>query len=156
MTDIKKNSEMLQKAQHLCSGREYCVSDIKGKLTTWGADEKTVAEIISALKKERFIDEERYAGAFARDRFKYQKWGKIKITAHMKQKHLPSAVISAGLATIDESEYRRTLLEILSTHHKNIKAKNQFDLKGRLIRHALAKGYESHLVYEMVNDFTGE
>lgn len=156
MTEIKKNDELVSRAQQLCSVREYCVSDIKGKLIAWGADETAIADIISRLQKERFIDEERYAGAFARDRFKYQRWGRVKITAQMKLKHIPSAIITAGLATIDETEYREALREILATHRKNIKAKNQYDLKGRLIRHALAKGYESHLVYDLVNEFVTE
>lgn len=156
MTELKKNEEFLLKAQQLCSAREYCESDIRAKLVSWGADEDGVGKILSDLKKEQFIDEERYAGAFARDRFKYQKWGKVKITAHMKLKHIPSAIISAGIATIDETEYLEALREILATHHKNIKAKNIYDLKGRLIRHALAKGYESNLVYKMVNEIAGE
>jgi regulatory protein len=157
MTEQKKNDELLQRAQQLCSTREYCESDIRGKLVTWGAaDEATIDDIISRLKKEKFIDEERYAGAFARDRFKYQKWGKVKIASHMKQKHIPSGIIAASLATIDEDEYREALKEILTVHRKNIKSKNRFDLKGRLLRHAPTKGYESHLVYEMVNEIAGE
>ena len=123
----------------------------------WGTEDKSAIDvIILRLKEDKFIDEERYAGAFARDRFKYQKWGKIKITAHMKLKHIPSGIIASGLATIDDEEYRQTLKEILSAHRRNIKASNSFDLRGRLLRHALAKGYESHLVYEMVNEIVSE
>jgi regulatory protein len=157
MNEQKKNDELLQRAQQLCSTREYCESDIRGKLVTWGAEDKSTTEgIISRLKEDKFIDEERYAGAFARDRFKYQKWGKVKIASHMKLKHIPSTIIASGLATIDEAEYRETLKEILSAHRRNIKARDSIDLRGRLLRHALAKGFESHLVYEMVNEIARE
>jgi len=157
MEEKNKNDELLAKAQRICSEREYCESDIRNKLESWGeTDEKRVSNIIASLKKEKFIDEERYAGAFARDRFKYQQWGKVKITAQMKLKHIPSAVIASGLSTIDEKEYLETLKEILLRHRKNIKAKNRYDLKGKLLRHALAKGFESHLVYELVNQVAGE
>jgi regulatory protein len=157
MEEKNKKDELLSKAQRICAEREYCESDIRGKLESWGeSDEKIVNGIIESLKKEKFIDEERYAGAFARDRFKYQQWGKVKITAQMRLKHIPSAVIASGLSTIDEKEYMDMLTEILKKHKKNIKAKNRFDLKGKLLRHALAKGYESHLVYEIVNRIAGE
>lgn len=157
MEEKNKKEELLSRAQQLCSAREYCESDIRKKLESWGeADEFLADSIIASLKKDKFIDEERYAGAFARDRFKYQQWGKVKITAQMKLKHIPSSVIAAGLLTIDDEEYRQVLKEILVKHKKNIKAKNQYDLKGRLLRHALAKGYESHLVYEIVSAIAGE
>jgi len=157
MEEKNKNDELLAKAQRICSEREYCESDIRNKLESWGeTDERIVSNIIASLKKEKFIDEERYAGAFARDRFKYQQWGKVKIAAQMKLKHISSAVIASGLSTIDEKEYLQMLKEILLRHRKNIKAKNRYDLKGKLLRHALAKGFESHLVYELVNQVAGE
>jgi regulatory protein len=157
MEEKNKNEELLARAQRICSEREYCESDIRSKLESWGeTDETRVNVIIESLKKEKFIDEERYAGAFARDRFKYQQWGKVKITAQMKLKRIPSAVIAVGLSTIDEKEYIDTLKEILLRHRKNIKAKNRYDLKGKLLRHALAKGFESHLVYEIVSQIAGE
>lgn len=157
MEEKNEKDELLSKAQRICSEREYCESDIRSKLESWGVtDEKVTNAIIASLKKDKFIDEERYAGAFARDRFRYQQWGKVKITAQMKLKHIPPAVIAAGLSTIDEKEYLDMLTEIVQRHRKNIKAKNRYDLKGKLLRHALAKGYESHLVYEIVNTIAGE
>jgi|WetSurMetagenome_2_1015567.scaffolds.fasta_scaffold31300_4 regulatory protein len=157
MEEKSKKEELLSKAQRLCSEREYCESDIRNKLESWGETNENVTDgIIASLKEEKFIDEERYAGAFARDRFKYQQWGRVKITAQMKLKHIPSATIATGLATIDEKEYHEVLKEILLTHRKNVRAKNRYDLKGKLLRHALAKGFESHLVYEMVNEITGD
>lgn len=157
MEEKDKKKELLSRAQRICSEREYCESDIRNKMQAWGeTDDKMAGDIIASLKKDGFIDEMRYAGAFARDRFKYQQWGKVKITAQMKLKHIPASVITAGLETIDEEEYRIVLKDILTRHRKNIKAKNRFDLKGKLLRHALAKGFESHLVYEMVNEIAGE
>ena len=157
MEEKNNTSELLSRAQRICSEREYCESDIRNKIQSWGGDDDNVADaIIASLKKDGFIDEMRYAGAFARDRFKYQQWGKVKIASQMKLKHIPATLIAAGLETIDKDEYLNVLRDILSRHKKNIKAKNRFDLKGKLLRHALAKGFESHLVYEMVNEIAGE
>ncbi len=151
MNEKINNDALAERAKKLCSEREYCESDIKGKLTSWGADEKSVRSVTELLKKEKYIDEDRYAGAFARDRFRYQKWGKVKIAAAMKLKKIPGTIINSALDTIDEREYYDSLKTIITTHRKNVKAKNQYDLRGKLIRHALAKGYESTLVYEMVS-----
>lgn len=156
MDEMKDKEAVLARARQLCATREYCVSDIRSKMASWGTDEHEAEKMIAILKKEKFIDEARYAGAFARDRFRYQKCGKVKIAAAMKLKHIPSDIIAEGMATIDESEYRDALREILAVHRKNIKSKNQYDLRGKLMRHALAKGYESHLVYEMIGDIISE
>lgn len=155
MTGQKNEAELLRQAQNLCSAREYCVSEIRGKLQKWGCnDEKVSGRIISKLIEERFLDEARYCRAFALDHFRYQKWGRIKISAAMKMKHLPSEYISAGLAAIDEDEYIETLKVIITSFRKSVRAKNRYDLRNRLMRHALSKGYESSLIFQALDTLT--
>jgi regulatory protein len=121
-------------------------------LGRWGAtDEATKTEVITRLKEERFIDEARYCSAFARDHFRYNQWGRVKISMMLKAKKISEADISAGLEAIDMDEYLDLLRKIIVTQQKKIKAKNRFDLKGKLLRHALGKGFESHLVYDAIN-----
>lgn len=157
MNDIKREEELLLRAQQLCSGREYCVSDITAKIAQWGEkDEEKIAGIIRKLIAEKYIDENRYCRAFARDHFRYQHWGKVKISAGLRMKKLPAAAIAEGLDAIDNEEYLARLKEILETHNRSVKAKNRYDLKARLLRHALGKGYESHLVYEALNSLFSE
>ena len=157
MSDIKREEELLLRAQQLCSGREYCVSDITAKIARWGEkDEEVTAGIIRKLIAEKFIDEERYCRAFARDHFRYQHWGKVKINAGLRMKKLPVTAIAEGLDAIDNDEYLAKLKEILETHRRSVKAKNRYDMKARLLRHALGKGYESHLVYEVLNSLFSE
>jgi len=152
MDEAKEKKELLQRAQQLCSGREYCVSEISSLLGRWGAtDEAAKTEIIGKLREERFIDEARYCSAFARDHFRYNQWGRVKITMMLKAKKISETDISAGLEAIDMDEYLDLLRKIIVTQQKKIKAKNRFDLKGKLLRHALGKGFESHLVYDAIN-----
>lgn len=152
MDERKEKKELLQRAQQICSVREYCVSDISSLLTRWGAsDETTKNEIIDKLKEDKFIDEARYCSAFARDHFRYNQWGRLKITMALKAKKIPDTDISTGLETIDGDEYLDLLRKIIVTQQKKIKAKNRFDMKGKLLRHALGKGFESHLVYDLIN-----
>jgi len=142
----------LNKAMALCSQREYCISDIRGKLQEWGVAENDAEKIIKMLVMENFINEVRYAEAFVKDKFRYNKWGRVKITAHLRVKSIPSDLIRQALGCIDEEEYVRQLGELVSEHRRSIKARNQFDLKGKLYRYGLSKGYESNLLYDILND----
>ncbi len=158
MDKPKHVEELLQRAQQLCAVKEYCVSEITAKILQWGENDQEIAEtIIGKLITEKFIDEERYCRAFARDHFKYQHWGKVKISAGLRIKRIPAAAIAAGLEAIDSEEYLATLRELLETHRRSVKSKNRYDLKGKLVRYALGKGFESQAVYEAVNSmFTGQ
>jgi regulatory protein len=152
MAENKEKDELLQRAQKICSGREYCISDIRSLLERWGAgDEKTKSRIIEKLIADKFIDEVRYCRAFVRDHFMYSQWGRVKISMSLKSKNIPAAAISSGLEAIDEGDYLALLKKIIEDQKKRIKAKNMYDLKGKLLRHALGKGFESHLVYDVIN-----
>ncbi|MGC1389496.1 MAG: regulatory protein RecX [Bacteroidales bacterium] len=142
----------LDKAMTLCSRREFCGDDIRNKLSLWSIENDDVEKIIEILIRENFINESRYAAAFVRDKFKYNKWGKVKIAAHLGAKKLPSDVIRTALDSIDNEQYIKFLQGLIETHRKSIKAKNQYDLKAKLLRYGLSKGYESSLLYEILND----
>lgn len=157
MDEKNERKELLVRAQRICSGREYCISDIRSLIERWGADsEETKAWVISRLTEDKFIDEQRYCRAFVIDHFRQSQWGKIKITMSLKSKNIPAATIAAGLEAIDEEEYMNLLKKIINDHRRSVKAKNRYDLKGKLLRYALGKGFESNLVYEVINSEPGD
>jgi regulatory protein len=137
----------------LCSQREYCIDDIRSKLQLWGVGEIDNEKIITNLVMENFINEIRYSEAFTKDKFRYNKWGKVKIRANLKMKKIPADVISSALNSIDDELYKKTLEELLTTHRRSVKAKNQYDLKGKLLRYGLSKGFESELLYDILSSF---
>jgi regulatory protein len=152
MTENKLYEASLSKAMMLCSQREYCTDDFRSKLRQWGVSETDIAKIINSLIKENFINEKRYAEAFVRDKFKYNKWGKVKLAAHLKAKQIPSEIVKSALDSIDNELYMKSMKEIVSSHRRSVKAKNQYDLKGKLLRFGLSKGFESNLLYDLLND----
>jgi regulatory protein len=143
----------LSKAMALCSQREYCIDDIRSKLHSWSVGESDIEMIIESLVKENFINENRYSEAYAKDKFRYNKWGKVKIRANLKMKKIPSDVIISALNSINHELYVKTLEELLTAHRRSVKAKNQFDLKGKLLRYGLSKGFESDLLYDILSRF---
>jgi regulatory protein len=148
-TDIYKL--YLSKAMTLCAGREVCSSDVYKKLANWGATDQDAEEIILQLKDEGFIDEKRYSSAFVKDRFRYNKWGKIKIASHLRMKNIPDDIISEALDSINHETYTESIRNILIIHKKGLRAKNKYDLKAKLLRYGLSKGYESYILYDMIN-----
>lgn len=152
MADKERYNILLKKAMAHCAGKECCRSDIRQKLTSWSADEEETEKILNQLMKEKFIDEERYASAFVRDKFKYNKWGRVKTGAALRMKQIPPDIISLALETIDENAYREAIETIISSHRRTVKAKNKYDLKGKLLRYGLSKGFESHLLYDILKE----
>ena len=100
-----EHTYLLNKARKYCSYQERCLADVKTKLNEWKAAEKTVEKIIQTLEKEDFINEERYAIAFALGKLRNNKWGRNKIFYAMTQKQIPEIYIQMGLNEIDEEEY---------------------------------------------------
>lgn len=142
----------LSKAMALCSHREYCTNDIRTKLVSWGLGDEDSEKILNTLIRENFINESRYSEAFVKDKFNYNKWGRVKIASNLKLKSIPPEVIKQALECIDDELYIKSMKEIVFSHRKGIKANNQFDLKGKLLRYGLSKGFESHLLYDILNE----
>jgi regulatory protein len=143
----------LNKAMAQCSNREYCCEDLRNKLTSWGVGNSDSEKIIDILIKENFINESRFAAAFVKDKFNYNKWGKIKIASHLKIKKIPSDIIRTALDSIEYESYIKSLNDLIAVHRRTIKAKNQYELKAKLLRYGLSKGFESSLLYNILNVF---
>ena len=152
MADSPLYKSSLIKAMNLCSRREYCCNDIRKKLLLWGVPDDDVNRIISVLLNENFINELRYASAFVRDKFNYNKWGKVKITAHLKNNKITHEIINSALGSIDNETYIQCLKDLIKNHRRSVKAKNKYDLKAKLMRYAASKGYESSILYDLLND----
>jgi regulatory protein len=152
MSENSLYNTALNKAMSLCSGREYCIEDIAAKLQSWNVTKTASEKIIASLLKENFINEQRYAEAFTRDKFRYNKWGKVKISAHLRAKKISGEIIRSALDKIDNELYRTFIKDLLISHRRKVKAKNQYDLKGKLLRFGLSKGFESEILYDLLND----
>ena len=152
MTENTLVKTALNKAMALCAVRELCSGDIRIKLESWGLNSQDVKSVISILIKEDFINDKRFAEAFVKDKYRYNKWGKVKIAAYLKAKNIASELIGSALDSLDDNQYRQMIRDTIDSHRKFIKAKNQYDLKGKLLRFGLSKGFESHILYDLLNE----
>jgi regulatory protein len=142
----------LAKAMARCSRRELCSEDLRRNLSTWGVDDNDAERIINSLISDNFINESRYATAYVRDKFRYNKWGKIKIAANLRAKKISGDIIRSALESIDASEYINFIRDNINSHRKFVKAKNQYDLKAKLLRYGVSKGFETNILYDILND----
>lgn len=134
--------EALNKITSYCSAGEHCRSEVVEKMQRWGLPYETVNRIVEQLVKEKYIDEERYCKAFINDKYRFDKWGKIKIAQALQLKKIPSSVYWIFLNNIDKEEYLSILNKLLQTKRKSVHAETDFERNGKLIRFALSRGFE--------------
>lgn len=152
MSEIDLYRTALNKAMAMCSKKECCRHDILEKAASWGVGREGSEKIVAALINERFIDEHRYASAYARDKFNYNKWGRVKIAAGLKMKGIPSDLVREAVGNISDDDYRQTLGKLISAQRRKVKARNHYELKGKLLRFALSRGFESWMIYEILGE----
>ena len=141
----------LQRAAALCSRQEQCSSHIREKLKSWKVSEADAEQIITLLQKEKFLDDSRYATFFVRDKFRFNSWGKIKLTVMLRQKKIPKAIIEKALSQIEPESYYQTCKRLISVKSSTLKESNQFKRKGKLFRFAAQRGFESDLIHRILN-----
>lgn len=138
--------ELLHKAASYCSISEHCVTEVEDKLDAWGISEIDRKKIIDRLKAEDFINEKRYCTYFVKDKFHFNKWGKIKISYALKQKGLGNELINSALETIDEGEYEEMLASILKGKLAGLKYEYEYEKQGKLFRFAQSRGFEQQVI----------
>ena len=138
--------ELLHKAASYCSISEHCVSDVEDKLTAWGVTKEDKQKIISRLISEDFINEKRFCTYFVKDKFRFNKWGKIKISFALKSKGLNNELISIAIATIDDGEYEELLASIIKTKLTGLKYEFEYEKQGKLFRFAQSRGFENNVI----------
>lgn len=146
--------QLLSKLEHYCAYRERCRLDARQKLRELGeTDEATQQRILAQLEKNRFIDEARYARAFALDKFNLHAWGKVKIALALREKGITEKQVDAALAEINPRDYERALKKLLQKKRAELRGeKDAFQKKGKLAHYLISKGYEADTVWEAVEE----
>jgi regulatory protein len=138
--------ELFLKAASYCSISEHCVSEVEEKLSHWNVSENEKRKIIDRLIKENFINEKRYAQSFVRDKFRLNKWGKIKIELALKSKGISNDEIKFAISTIDDGEYQEMLASALKSKLSMLKYDYEYEKQGKLFRFAQSRGFETSII----------
>ena len=140
------------KIKQYCAYQERCHSETKEKLYSFSLNKSEVEECISKLIDENYLNEERFATHFAGGKFRIKHWGRVKIQYELKRKGISIYCIKKALTAIDNTAYNSTFYKLAQQKLKTIKSeKNIFIKKRKLQDYLLMKGFETSLIYEVVN-----
>lgn len=143
--------EILYKLAARCSVSEQCLSDIEGKLANYDLPEEEKRRILRHLVEEKYVDDGRYATAFVRDKYRFNKWGRIKIAQGLRMKGIDNGTIAEAMTAIDEEEYMEILHGLIKAKRRSTKGKNDYEINGKLYRFATGRGFE----YEAIKKCLG-
>ena len=131
-----------------CAVKEYCCSEIATKLQQKGATADEADALLERLVNEKYIDEARYAEAFVSDKFRFDHWGRIKITHALRQKGIADSLIREVLEHIDEDEYCTLLTDFIQSKRRTTKGDTPYAINQKIARAAITRGFEPHLVFD--------
>ncbi len=140
----------LDRMKRWCAYQERNQQEARDKLFAFGLWPEAVEQIISQLIEENFLNEERFAIAFARGKFRIKKWGRQKITAELKKKRITDYCIRKALQQLDGDDYLHTLKQVLQAKEKTIKEPNALRKSFRLVAYAMSRGFERDLILDVL------
>lgn len=153
---MKSENEAFYALSALCAASEQCEYKLREKLQRWTITGDAADRIIAKLYEERYLDESRFASAYARDKLRYNQWGKVKIAEALRLLHISPEAIHDACALLPEEEYQDILRSLLKGKCRTIKAKSEYERRGKLIRFALGRGFEMPLVMACLTDVPEE
>lgn len=134
-------AQALPKIAAYCSKAERAEFDVRKKLQGWELESESCERIVARLKKENFLNEERYCRSFIKDKIQFNKWGKVKIVFELKKKRISESTISSCFDEIENSDFEAPLMKILITKAKSVKASNDYEKWTKLVRFGMGRGY---------------
>ena len=138
--------QAMVKMASYCSKAERSEYDVRKKLLAYEIKVEEINNIVRYLQKENYLSEERYCRSFIKDKARFNKWGRNKIVFELKKKNITESLISNCLNEQSVEEFEESLLMILETKIKSVKAVNEYDRKAKLFRFALGRGYPSDMI----------
>ncbi|MCF2499713.1 regulatory protein RecX [Dyadobacter chenhuakuii] len=145
---------ILQKAASYCAYQERTQDEVRQRLKKWNVWGEEADELIAELISMNYLSEERFAKTYAGGKFRVKNWGRMKIRQELNRRGLSQYSIEKGMGEIDDKAYVESLKTLL-VKKKNLLLKTEsdpFKLKQKLVRFALGKGYESELVWKVVEE----
>lgn len=155
--NLKRKSLTLEQAlsrcAELCSRCEQCTPDLRAKMLKWGLTMRDADKAISELERLRFVDDARFARAYAHDKLRFSGWGRRKITAGLWAKKLPRDIIAQSMDDIEAEEYEDVARHVISSKIKSLKECNlDYETKMKVVRHVMQRGFEGSLAVRLLHE----
>ncbi|MBO7539352.1 MAG: RecX family transcriptional regulator [Prevotella sp.] len=148
--EMTEQEAFLQLAS-LCANAEHCQYEMLEKMRKWELSEAVQAKVMARLVKERYVDDERYARAFVKDKIRYNKWGRRKVQQALWMKRIDNDIQQMVLDEISDEEYLKVLKPLLKQKSKSIKAESDYERNRKLVRFALGRGFTFDIIRQCLN-----
>jgi regulatory protein len=142
--------QALLKAQQTCAYQERCQQEMRDKLYEWGLYSNDVENIIADLITTNFLNEERFAKTYAGGKFRIKKWGRVKIKIELKRRKISDYCIKKAMAEIPESDYIKTLEELIRKKAKEVKEKRIEVRNYKIAQYIMSRGFEGDLIWDIL------
>ncbi len=142
---------MLSRMASLCARSEQCEADIAAKLHKAGLSRDDADSIMRRLRDDRFLDNRRFARAFASDKSRFAGWGRVRIRMALAMKRIPSDIVAEALDNIDDEEYMEAMRRTARAKTRTLDLSLRDD-RNKLYRHLLSRGYESALAVKVIKE----
>ena len=150
MKEVTEQGAYLQLAQ-LCARSEHCQHEMLEKMRKWGMTDEAQARVMQRLVSERYVDDERYARAFVRDKIRYNKWGRRKVEQALWMKHIDEDIRERVLGEVDDDEYTSVLRPLLKQKRRSTKAQSGYELNQKLVKFALGRGFTFDIIRQCMD-----
>ncbi|MDE6323258.1 MAG: RecX family transcriptional regulator [Paramuribaculum sp.] len=146
------SAQIVARLEDLCVRSEQSVFDLRQKISRWGlTDPMETDRIIDGLIDRRFVDDSRFARAYVRDKYRFDRWGRMKIIRGLIARRIPRPTIDEALEEIDNREYALNCYRLLCSRRRQIPdSVEPHDARQRLMRFAAARGYELSLIVRLI------
>lgn len=149
---IMVSDVIINKLRHYCAYQERCHEEVRTKLLSLKVYGNDLEEVINKLIEDDFLNEERFAVAFAGGKFRMKKWGRLKIVNELKLRKISDYCIRKAMEEIEEDDYLKTLKQVIHSAQKRYAGKNSFETNSKVAKYAISRGFESELVWRILKE----
>lgn len=144
--DIVREAKV--KAARFCAYRERAPLEVREKLVSYGLDGDQLDQTFNELVQEGFLNEQRFASAYANGKLRIKKWGKLKIRRGLEIYQLDPGCIFTALKLLPEIEYMDTMKQHIERKGRKLKENDPYIRKHKIAQFVISKGFEPDLVWD--------
>ena len=143
--------EALQKLSALCARAEHSSGEMLEKMRRWQLSEDARERVLDRLIDENFVDDERFARLFVREKIRFDRWGRRKIEQALYQKGVASDISHRVLDEVDDETYIAELKKLIATKRRSVKAESDYELRQKLTKYALGRGFDYNVIRQCID-----
>ena len=143
--------EALQKLSALCARAEHSSGEMLEKMRRWQLSEDARERVLDRLIDEKFVDDERFARLFVREKIRFDRWGRRKIEQALYQKGVASDISRCVLDEVDDETYVAELKKLIAAKRRSVQAESDYEMRAKLTKYALGRGFGYNVIRQCID-----